>query len=69
MNAVRYARQLEKQASDVEWFKTDPSEFCCPITGEIFKDPYIASDGLTYEREVVEHIIRKQERSPITGLC
>ena len=32
---------------------TTPEHFICSISGEIFKDPVIASDGQTYERESI----------------
>ena len=48
-----------------------PEHFICSISGEIFKDPVIASDGQTYERESIEKWIATKEgqpvRSPLTG--
>mmetsp|Transcript_27122 Transcript_27122/g.63028 ORF Transcript_27122/g.63028 Transcript_27122/m.63028 type:complete len:308 (+) Transcript_27122:3-926(+) len=29
---------------------------CCPITGDIMKDPVVAADGHTYERSAIEEI-------------
>ena len=45
-----------------------PFEFVCPITCEIFRDPVVAADGHTYEREAIEQWIRRRARSPVTNL-
>lgn len=38
----------------------------CPITFEIMKDPVLASDGHTYEREAIERWIKEKKTSPVT---
>ncbi|CAF4034564.1 unnamed protein product, partial [Rotaria magnacalcarata] len=38
----------------------------CPITLELFKDPVLAQDGHTYERQAIVEWIQKKGRSPIT---
>ncbi|XP_041663784.1 WD repeat, SAM and U-box domain-containing protein 1-like [Cheilinus undulatus] len=46
-----------------------PDEFLCPITRELMKDPVIAADGYSYERESIESWIRgKNKTSPMTNL-
>ena len=47
-----------------------PFEFVCPITYEIFRDPVVAADGHTYEREAIEQWIHlgRRARSPVTNL-
>ncbi|NXM78192.1 WSDU1 protein, partial [Serilophus lunatus] len=46
-----------------------PDEFLCPITRELMKDPVIAADGYSYEREAVEHWLSSKRRSsPMTNL-
>ncbi|XP_009079232.1 PREDICTED: WD repeat, SAM and U-box domain-containing protein 1, partial [Acanthisitta chloris] len=46
-----------------------PDEFLCPITRELMKDPVIAADGYSYEREAMEKWISSQRRSsPMTNL-
>ncbi|XP_035762619.1 WD repeat, SAM and U-box domain-containing protein 1-like [Neolamprologus brichardi] len=46
-----------------------PDEFLCPITRELRKDPVIAADGYSYERESIESWIRgKNKTSPMTNL-
>ncbi|XP_060774657.1 WD repeat, SAM and U-box domain-containing protein 1 [Neoarius graeffei] len=46
-----------------------PDEFLCPITHEVMKDPVIAADGYSYEREAIESWIKTQSRSsPMTNL-
>ncbi|BFZ22695.1 hypothetical protein BsWGS_25734 [Bradybaena similaris] len=45
-----------------------PNEFLCPITLELMKDPVIASDGYTYDRQAIESWITKEHRSPMTNV-
>ncbi|KAK7938512.1 hypothetical protein WMY93_001838 [Mugilogobius chulae] len=46
-----------------------PDEFLCPITRELMRDPVIAADGYSYERESIESWIRgKAKSSPMTNL-
>ncbi|KAL2081459.1 hypothetical protein ACEWY4_023312 [Coilia grayii] len=46
-----------------------PDEFLCPITQEVMKDPVIAADGFSYEREAMESWIGAKNRtSPMTNL-
>lgn len=46
-----------------------PDEFLCPITRELMKDPVIAADGYSYERQSIESWIRgKNKTSPMTNL-
>ncbi|XP_027879728.1 WD repeat, SAM and U-box domain-containing protein 1-like isoform X1 [Xiphophorus couchianus] len=46
-----------------------PNEFLCPITTELMKDPVIAADGYSYERESIERWIGgKNKTSPMTNL-
>lgn len=43
-----------------------PKHLVCPITGSIFHDPVVASDGHTYEREAISHWLSLNRCSPIT---
>uniref|UniRef100_A0A3B3ZSJ6 WD repeat, SAM and U-box domain-containing protein 1 n=1 Tax=Periophthalmus magnuspinnatus TaxID=409849 RepID=A0A3B3ZSJ6_9GOBI len=46
-----------------------PDEFLGPITRELMRDPVIAADGYSYEREAIESWIRgKTKTSPMTNL-
>ncbi|NXG06811.1 WSDU1 protein, partial [Sakesphorus luctuosus] len=46
-----------------------PDEFLCPITRELMKDPVIAADGYSYEREAMERWVSSKRRSsPMTNL-
>ncbi|KAL7384467.1 hypothetical protein ABVT39_002856 [Epinephelus coioides] len=46
-----------------------PDEFLCPITRELMKNPVIAADGYSYERESIESWIRGDNKtSPMTNL-
>uniref|UniRef100_A0A8B9PWF4 WD repeat, SAM and U-box domain-containing protein 1 n=1 Tax=Apteryx owenii TaxID=8824 RepID=A0A8B9PWF4_APTOW len=46
-----------------------PDEFLCPITRELMKDPVIAADGYSYEKDAMENWINNKRRSsPMTNL-
>ena len=39
----------------------------CPITLEVMRDPVIAGDGHSYEREAIDRWLRGHRTSPLTG--
>lgn len=43
-----------------------PQEFVCPISNEIFKDPVIAQDGHTYEKQHIQQWLQSHATSPMT---
>ena len=43
------------------------SEFRCPITLCVMRDPVIASDGHSYERAAIENWLEQHKTSPVTG--
>ncbi len=43
-----------------------PQDFICPITLLPMKDPVIAQDGHTYEREAIIHWLQTNPNSPLT---
>jgi len=44
----------------------DDDSLICPITLELFRDPVLAEDGHTYEREAITQWIQNNGRSPLT---
>lgn len=45
-----------------------PPKFRCPLTKELFQDPVISCDGITYERLAIEaHFNAGNDTNPITG--
>jgi WD40 repeat protein len=45
-----------------------PEDYLCPISHEIMKDPVMAADGQTYDRESITNwLSRKRGRSPLDG--
>ena len=44
-----------------------PPIFVCPITQEMMRDPVIAEDGYTYERQAIEEWTSRHRRSPMTN--
>ncbi|XP_063502086.1 WD repeat, SAM and U-box domain-containing protein 1 isoform X5 [Symphalangus syndactylus] len=63
-------RKIEELRTKVKSLSSGiPDEFICPITRELMKDPVIASDGYSYEKEAMENWISKKKRtSPMTNL-
>ncbi|KAL6861543.1 hypothetical protein ACP4OV_017243 [Aristida adscensionis] len=45
-----------------------PSHFICPILQEVMVDPYVASDGYTYDRKAIEMWLSMNDKSPMTNL-
>lgn len=58
------SRNKLKAAGLHDW--TPPEAFCCPVTMEVMRDPVVASDGHTYERETLARIFATNRRSPLT---
>ncbi|XP_065787686.1 WD repeat, SAM and U-box domain-containing protein 1 isoform X4 [Muntiacus reevesi] len=63
-------RKIEELRTKVKTLSSEiPDEFICPITRELMKEPVIASDGYSYEKEAMENWISKKKRtSPMTNL-
>ncbi|XP_051760723.1 WD repeat, SAM and U-box domain-containing protein 1-like [Ctenopharyngodon idella] len=62
---IRKIKDLRSSLLDSD----SPDEFLCPITRELMKDPVIAADGYSYEREAIESWINTPNRSsPMTNL-
>ncbi|XP_029353257.1 WD repeat, SAM and U-box domain-containing protein 1 isoform X2 [Echeneis naucrates] len=61
-------RKIEELKNESAW-SSIPDEFLCPITRELMKEPVIAADGYSYEREAIESWINTKNRSsPMTNL-
>lgn len=43
-------------------------ECTCPIRHTLMKEPVVAADGHTYDREAIERWLRRHSTSPMTGL-
>ena len=48
--------------------KIIPDEYLDPVTRELFKDPVVASDSYTYERESLRKVMQIKAVSPLTNL-
>merc|ERR1719249_39591 len=58
--------EMEQKANtDVD--RDIPEAFLCPIMQRVMRDPVIAFDGRSYEREAIEEYLKKHNKSPITG--
>jgi hypothetical protein len=49
-------------------YKYISESIVCPITYSVFKQPYIASDGYTYEKYAIDQWLLEHDSSPMTGL-
>jgi len=47
--------------------KDTPSQFICPITGEVMRDPVTTADGHAFERRAIERWLLSSSISPMTG--
>ncbi|XP_030443083.1 U-box domain-containing protein 21-like [Syzygium oleosum] len=69
--AARRARKLEVRSGDEAYEEVEltvPSEFKCPISLDLMKDPVTLSSGITYDRESIETWIEAGNRTcPITN--
>ena len=68
---ARSSRGRDRYTNNNKSKKDLPSNFYCPLTKRIYKDPVIDSEGNTYEREAIERWLRSQSSSPVTNnyLC
>ena len=63
------APELERARADAEARPVVPSEFCCPLSLEVMKDPVVAADGVTYERAQIERWLLEHDTSPASGVA
>ncbi|CAI5468348.1 unnamed protein product [Closterium sp. Yama58-4] len=57
----------EASAEERRRKKRIDSQFICPISKEIMKDPVVAADGFTYERQHITAWMASSSLSPATG--
>ncbi|GJP56340.1 hypothetical protein CLOM_g15401 [Closterium sp. NIES-68] len=62
---VRLAAAAEEEVKQRK--KHSDSQFICPLSKEVMRDPVVAGDGFTYEREHIEHWMATCTLSPSTG--
>jgi hypothetical protein len=70
-NEVRARLITKRELDKLGCLMPLPREFKCPLTLEVMKDPVVASDGFTYERNAIERAMvrdhmRALARSPMT---
>lgn len=71
-----YSRQLQQFEEELERTQklqqvgldhlAPPDAFHCPVTREVMRDPVVASDGHSYERDTLVSLIQTKQRSPLT---
>ena len=66
-----YSRRAAKQAQLLAARGPPPHEYTCPITATLMRDPVLAHDGHTYEKEAIERWFATHPlpgtRSPMTN--
>ena len=65
-SAVRKVR-ADQDARRIRRRDSLARDLTCPITGEILKDPVVATDGHTYERAAIERWLTDHQTSPLTN--
>ncbi|CAA7058041.1 unnamed protein product [Microthlaspi erraticum] len=45
-----------------------PSHFFCPLLKDVMKEPCVAADGYTYDRQAIEEWMEEHRTSPVTNL-
>lgn len=67
LNLVREEKLQTQSMRDIGIASYEiPDAFKCPITLEVMRDPVVASDGHTYERESLIRILKETRVSPLT---
>eukprot|EP01083_Nonionella_stella_P094853 266237_1 len=59
-------RKDKDQSDEAKEKKQIPPKFICPITKQMMKDPVIAFDAHTYDRDAIEKYLKTHHKSPIT---
>lgn len=52
---------------DLDQIKAVYPSWVCSITQEVFRDPVVAADGQTYERDAITRWLSHRQTSPLTG--
>ncbi|XP_010548832.1 PREDICTED: U-box domain-containing protein 52-like [Tarenaya hassleriana] len=56
------------QSSLLKAMTRPPSHFICPLLMDVMKEPCVAADGYTYDRQAIEEWLRDHDASPVTKL-
>jgi hypothetical protein len=65
--AERRRHDVDGGGGDVEGASALMKDIRCPISLEVMRDPVIAGDGHSYERESIERWLQTHRTSPMTG--
>lgn len=58
---------LQNQTKQLNILNNLTNNMYCPISRQLFKDPVIAADGFTYERELITKWFEMHNTSPLTN--
>ncbi len=62
---ANYVKNLRRLSSDIK--EKIPKELICPITSQLFYEPVMTNDGLTYEGKAIHCWLAEHDTSPLTG--
>jgi len=62
ISRIKNMKRLIKEHSNII-----PKDLICPITNELFIEPVITSDGITYEEKAIRCWLVNNDTSPLTG--
>jgi hypothetical protein len=67
MSCIRGLREGDTSPSSSRSDQEIPSDYICPITKQLMKEPVMAFDGHCYERKAIEDYLQSHQKSPVTG--
>merc|ERR1719447_2592359 len=67
MSCIRGLRKGDTSPSSSRSDQEIPSDYICPITKQLMKEPVMAFDGHCYERKAIEDYLQSHQKSPVTG--
>ena len=69
LSAVATAAMTGAQSSPALQLEMLKRMLECPVRCEVMRDPVMAEDGFTYEREAIQHCLGIKQVSPMTNLA
>ncbi|XP_020114703.1 U-box domain-containing protein 35-like isoform X2 [Ananas comosus] len=68
LERLKEIAEKAQNLSTIHLLSAPPNHFICPILQEVMDDPYVASDGYTYDRKAIEMWLSMNDKSPMTNL-
>nr|CAD1820636.1 unnamed protein product [Ananas comosus var. bracteatus] len=68
LERLKEIAEKAQNSSTIHLLSAPPNHFICPILQEVMDEPYVASDGYTYDRKAIEMWLSMNDKSPMTNL-